>query len=95
MLYQLPNGKTVEITTEIYFSLTDDDIKSFIASNMGEDLANPFAISVLLYGPYSEKEDDIESIEEDLDIYGFNEEDFENLTIEEKLSDLDYESEED
>ena len=36
MLYQLPNGKVVNISVEDYLSLTDEDIQTLIALNYGE-----------------------------------------------------------
>lgn len=36
MLYQLPNGKVVNISVEDYLNLTDEDIQALIALNFGE-----------------------------------------------------------
>lgn len=36
MLYQLPNGKVVNITVEDYLNLTDEDIQALVALNFGE-----------------------------------------------------------
>jgi hypothetical protein len=36
MLYQLPNGKVVNISVEEYLNLTDEDIQALVALNFGE-----------------------------------------------------------
>lgn len=36
MLYQLPNGKVVNLTVEEYLNLTDEDIQALVALNFGE-----------------------------------------------------------
>lgn len=35
MLYQLPNGKIINLTIDQFLSMTDEDINDFIASNFG------------------------------------------------------------
>lgn len=47
MLYQLPNGKVIEISTEQYFEMTDEDLEYLIAYNHGESLENPWFGSIL------------------------------------------------
>jgi hypothetical protein len=47
MLYQLPNGKTIEIPTELYLDMTDEDLEYFIATNFGENIEDPWFGSVL------------------------------------------------
>lgn len=61
MLYQLPNGKVIEISTEQYFEMTDEELEYLIAYNYGDVQENPWFGSVLLK---QEKEDD--SIIQDL-----------------------------
>jgi hypothetical protein len=58
MLYQLPNGKCIEISIEQYLRMSDQDFNMYIAYNIGEEINDPFAYSVLRYGSISEKEDD-------------------------------------
>jgi hypothetical protein len=36
MIYQLPNGKIVHISTEQYLDMTDQDIQDLMAGNVGE-----------------------------------------------------------
>lgn len=51
MLYQLPNGKTIEISTEQYFEMTDEDFEYLIAYNYGDSLENPWFGSVITKNP--------------------------------------------
>jgi hypothetical protein len=57
MLYQLPNGKCIEITMEQFLKMTDEELKGMIAFNAGEEVNDPFALSVLRYGPHRSIED--------------------------------------
>ena len=56
MLYQLPNGKVIEISTEQYLDMTDEELEYLIAYNYGDVQEDPWFGSVLLK---QEKEDDI------------------------------------
>jgi hypothetical protein len=56
MLYQLPNGKVIEISTEQYLEMTDEELEYLIAYNYGEVQENPWFGSVLLK---QEKQEDI------------------------------------
>lgn len=47
MLYQLPNGRTIEMSVEQYLDMTDDDFEYLIAHNFGDELEDPFFGSVL------------------------------------------------
>jgi hypothetical protein len=47
MIYQLPNGKCIELSTEQYLKMTDQELKNLIASNCGEEFNDPFIFSVL------------------------------------------------
>jgi len=42
MLYQLPDGRVIELSTEQYFDLTDEELRSLISTNYGENIDNPF-----------------------------------------------------
>jgi hypothetical protein len=55
MLYQLPNGKVIEISTEQYFEMSDEELEYLIAYNYGDVQEDPWFGSVLLK---QEKEDD-------------------------------------
>jgi hypothetical protein len=51
MLYQLPNGKCIELKVEQYAGMSDEEwnrmLKEVEAANWGEEFNDPFAISVL------------------------------------------------
>ena len=47
MLYQLPNGKVIEISLEYYLSMSDDELNEFTRLNIGTTIENPFAGSAL------------------------------------------------
>ena len=43
MIYQLPNGKTINISLEAYLSMSDDDLKYLNEMNIGSSACdNPF-----------------------------------------------------
>jgi hypothetical protein len=91
MLYQLPNGKCVEISVEQYLRMSDEELNMFVAYNFGEEVNDPFALSVLRHGPATEKAIDEmsfyeETLLEDEDLP----EDMTEVPAEEKLKDIDY-----
>ena len=47
MLYQLPNGKVIEISTEQYLEMSDEELEYLIAYNYGDTLEDPWFGSVL------------------------------------------------
>lgn len=48
MLYQLPNGKVIEISTEQFVDMTDEELEYLIAYNYGDVQENPWFGSVLI-----------------------------------------------
>lgn len=42
MLYQLPNGKTIRISEEIFFNMDEDELNYLIASDTGYTVDDPF-----------------------------------------------------
>lgn len=87
MIYQLPNGKSIEMSIEQYLRMTDEELKGLVAYNFGEEFNDPFIFSVLKHGPAGVEETE-EMEEED-----FTEDELEDLTTilpEEKLYDNDY-----
>ena len=43
MIYQLPNGKTINISTEAYLAMSDDDLKYINEMNIGSsETHDPF-----------------------------------------------------
>lgn len=47
MIYQLPNGKVIEISTEQFIDMTDEELEYLIAYNYGEVQENPWFGSIL------------------------------------------------
>jgi hypothetical protein len=47
LLYQLPNGKVIEISTEQFVEMTDEELEYLIAYNYGEVQENPWFGSIL------------------------------------------------
>lgn len=47
MIYQLPNGKVIEISVEAFLDMSDDELNNLIAYNYGEEVQNPFFGSAL------------------------------------------------
>lgn len=84
MLYQLRNGKTIEISLESYLNMDDDDLSLFLAADMGCQYEDPFAISVLKYGP-AKLNEDVYNDYEDEEIN-----DLLSIDIEERLTDPDF-----
>lgn len=78
MLYQLPNGRVIEMSTEQYFEMSDEELEYLVAYNYGDMLENPWFGSVLSKQPKPTPEDEIIEIREITDIPPL-----------EKLSDLD------
>jgi len=62
MLYQLPNGKVIEISTEQYIEMSDEEFEYLIAYNYGEVVEDPWFGSVISKADNSPKEDDIDAI---------------------------------
>jgi hypothetical protein len=51
LLYQLPNGKVIEISTEQFVEMTDEELEYLIAYNYGDVQENPWFGSVLSKQP--------------------------------------------
>lgn len=47
MIYQLPNGKVIEISVEAFLDMSDDELNNLVAYNYGEEVQNPFFGSAL------------------------------------------------
>lgn len=85
MLIQLANGKCIELSVEQYLRLSDQDLKELESLNWGEEINDPFAISVLKYGP-SKRNESYHEDDEDDEV----EPDLNDISDEEKLSDSDF-----
>lgn len=78
MIISLPNGKSIEVSLEVYLRMTDDDFEYLLSINWGEEFNNPFESSVLLYGEYKDEEEDTDDEPEvdklkDLDVESHDE----------------------
>jgi hypothetical protein len=85
MIYQLPNGKSIEMSIDQFLKMTDQDLKNLVAFNHGEEFNDPFIHSVLRHGPAREE---IEDLDDD-----FTEEEIEDLldvAPEDKIFDEDF-----
>ena len=80
MLYQLPNGKVIEISLEDYLEMTDIDFQNIMAFNLGEHINNPWVNSAIDEDEDPEEEDIVKELPE--------------VTDEDKLEDQDYYEEE-
>lgn len=80
MLYQLPTGKVIEISTEQFLELSDEELEYLIAYNYGEVMENPWFGSIL-----NSKDTDSDITISEIDLI--------NLPSEEKLQDLDIDPE--
>ena len=67
MIYQLPNGKVIEISTEQYFEMSDEEFEYLVAYNYGEIVENPWFGSVISKSDNS-KEDVTENVPDLTDI---------------------------
>ena len=85
MLYQLPDGRVIELSTEQYFDLSDEDLRLLISTNYGENIENPFFGSVL-QKPGLMVDDDFEAWDVTIDD-GLNELELPDIPEEEKLGD--------
>lgn len=47
MFYQLPNGKVLEMSTEQYIEMSDEELEYLIAYNYGDIYENPWHGSIL------------------------------------------------
>lgn len=57
MLFQLPNGKVIEMSTEQYLEMSDEELEYLIAYNYGDVHENPWFGSVLSRQNAQEVED--------------------------------------
>lgn len=90
MLYQLPNGKTIEISTEQYLRMSDEELNMYLAYNAGEELNDPFAISVLKHGPNNIFEEDDDDDFYDSELTEEYIEDLTDISLDDKFFDDDF-----
>jgi hypothetical protein len=70
MLYQLPNGKVINIAVEDYLNLTDEDIQALVALNYGEYPSSYWYKSCIDIGEIPQKE-----VLDDMNLYTLEEQD--------------------
>lgn len=63
MLYQLPNGKTINISFEDFLELTDENIQYLVSINYGEVILSPFYKSSLTEKKHKKATKDDDSID--------------------------------
>jgi hypothetical protein len=81
MLYQLPNGKVINISIEQYLEMTDQDIQYMMSINGGDYALNPFTDSAVIENA-KEKAYDFDylaSDEEDVDNIISDDEPFDDI----------------
>lgn len=84
MLYQLSNGKVVELSVEDYLSMSDADFQNLIGYNQGDYTNNPWFNSALNIEQEVDDDEEEESLIKELD----------DVSDLEKLLDQDYTEEE-
>jgi hypothetical protein len=69
MIYQLPNGKIINISIESYLRMSDEDLRYLNESNFGSNIgnANPFDITEDTTENIDFVEDYIEDLPEDIE----------------------------
>lgn len=80
MLYQLSDGRTVEISVYEYLSCTDEELNSLIGSNYGMEINNPNYGSIITK-PGRPEPDHVDE---------YREVDIPDIPDEEKFDDQDY-----
>ena len=80
MLYQLPDGRTVEISIYDYLSFSDEELKNLVGENCGLEINNPKYGSIITK-PGRPEPDDVDHYKE-IDIF--------EVPDEEKFDDQDY-----
>lgn len=83
MLYQLPDGRTIEISLYDYLELTDEELQGLAAYDIGEQINNPY------YGSIIKKPG--KSLDDDDDC--FDQFEIPDVPSEHKILDQDYEPE--
>ena len=69
MIYQLPNGKVINISIEAYLRMSDEDLRYLDESNFGSSIgdANPFDVTEDTTESIQFVEDYIEDLPEDIE----------------------------
>ena len=59
MLYQLPDGRTIELSINDYLDFSDEEIRGLMAYDAGRMVNNPFYGSAMKKPSISEPEEDV------------------------------------
>jgi hypothetical protein len=79
MLYQLPDGRTIEISIYDYLSFSDEELKNLITTNCGMEINNPKYGSIITKPGRQTPEDGI-----------YRDKDIQDVPEDEKFRDQDY-----
>jgi hypothetical protein len=85
MLYQLKNGRTIELSVEQYLRMSVAELDNLECANWSLNVEDPFAISVLEYGPATEdkyEDEYADNVDKTIELT--------DISTEEKLTDSDY-----
>ena len=85
MIYQLPNGKVINITVEQYLDLTDEDIQYMMSINFGDHATSPWYGSAIKKAP--KRAEDSEEIDKSIDYVDEDEDKSHGFGVEEELLD--------
>jgi hypothetical protein len=80
MLYQLPDGRTIELSLNDFLSFSDEELKSLVGYNYGEVLNNPLYGSAITKPGRTSTEDEPD----------YSKCDIPDVPSEEKFKDQDY-----
>lgn len=69
MIYQLPNGKVINISIEAYLRMSDEDLRYINETNFGSSVenVNPFQITEETAEPLQFVEEYLEELPEEID----------------------------
>lgn len=80
MLYQLPDGRTVELSIYDYLSLSDEELRNLVGTHYGSEINNPSYGSIITK-PGRPEPDDVDH---------YREKDIQDVSDDEKFDDQDY-----
>lgn len=79
MIYQLPNGKAIEMSLEQFLDMSDEELNYLAANGYGDSIEDPWFGSVLTKNPPKDSEEVCEEFVDSLD----------TVSVEEKLTNPD------
>lgn len=81
MLYQLQDGRTIEISMHEYLSCTDEELRQLIGTNYGMEINNPQYGSIITKPGRAVKDEEVED---------YSNMDIQDVPHDEKFKDRDY-----